>query len=101
MTPAEETALRKEFTMAQYALYHALTESFQEHQRHIIESHAPEQLTLDLLDKVQQQDKLHRTNGKANSTVCLFFCLLFFLVFGGCAFPPVSLGPAGDCPCRD
>jgi len=23
------------------------------------------------------------------------------LVFGGCAFPPVSLGPAGDCPCRD
>ena len=23
------------------------------------------------------------------------------LVFGGCAFPPVSLGPAGDCPCKD
>jgi len=23
------------------------------------------------------------------------------LVFGGCAFPPVSLGPAGECPCRD
>jgi len=23
------------------------------------------------------------------------------MVFGGCAFPPVSLGPAGDCPCRD
>ena len=23
------------------------------------------------------------------------------LAFGGCAFPPVSLGPAGDCPCRD
>ena len=23
------------------------------------------------------------------------------LVFGGCTFPPVSLGPAGDCPCRD
>ena len=22
-------------------------------------------------------------------------------VFGGCAFPPVSLGPAGDCPCKD
>ena len=22
------------------------------------------------------------------------------LVFGGCAFPPVSLGPAGDCPCK-
>ena len=22
------------------------------------------------------------------------------LVFGGCAFPPVSLGPAGDCPPR-
>ena len=22
------------------------------------------------------------------------------LAFGGCAFPPVSLGPAGDCPCR-
>jgi len=22
------------------------------------------------------------------------------LVFGGCAFPPVSLAPAGDCPCR-
>ena len=27
--------------------------------------------------------------------------LVFPLVFGGCAFPPVSLGPAGDCPCRD
>jgi len=26
---------------------------------------------------------------------------LWSLVFGGCAFPPVSLGPAGDCPCRD
>ena len=24
-----------------------------------------------------------------------------FLVFGECAFPPVSLGPAGDCPCKD
>ena len=23
------------------------------------------------------------------------------LVFGGFAFPPVSLGPAGDCPCKD
>ena len=23
---------------------------------------------------------------------------LWSLVFGGCAFPPVSLGPAGDCP---
>ena len=23
------------------------------------------------------------------------------LVFGGCVFPPVSLGPTGDCPCRD
>ena len=23
------------------------------------------------------------------------------LVFGECAFPPVSLGPAGDCPCKD
>ena len=23
------------------------------------------------------------------------------LVFGGCAFPPVSLGPAGDCPRKD
>ena len=23
------------------------------------------------------------------------------LVFGGCAFLPVSLGPAGDCPCKD
>ena len=23
------------------------------------------------------------------------------LVFEGCTFPPVSLGPAGDCPCRD
>ena len=23
------------------------------------------------------------------------------LAFGGCAFPPVSLGPAGDCPCKD
>ena len=22
-------------------------------------------------------------------------------VFGECAFPPVSLGPAGDCPCKD
>ena len=22
-------------------------------------------------------------------------------VFGGCTFPPVSLGPAGDCPCKD
>jgi hypothetical protein len=27
--------------------------------------------------------------------------LLWSLVFGGCAFPPVSLGPAGDCPCKD
>ena len=24
---------------------------------------------------------------------------LWTLVFGGCTFPPVSLGPAGDCPC--
>jgi len=24
-----------------------------------------------------------------------------FLVFGGFAFLPVSLGPAGDCPCKD
>ena len=23
------------------------------------------------------------------------------LVFGGCAFPPVSLGPAGDCPVEE
>ena len=23
------------------------------------------------------------------------------MVFGGLAFPPISLGPAGDCPCRD
>jgi hypothetical protein len=23
------------------------------------------------------------------------------LVFGEYAFPPVSLGPAGDCPCKD
>ena len=27
--------------------------------------------------------------------------ILWPLAFGGCAFPPVSLGPAGDCPCRD
>ena len=26
---------------------------------------------------------------------------LWSLVFGECAFPPVSLGPAGECPCRD
>ena len=26
--------------------------------------------------------------------------LLRSLVFGGLAFPPVSLGPAGDCPCK-
>ena len=26
---------------------------------------------------------------------------VFALVFGGVAFPPVSLGPAGDCPYRD
>ena len=26
---------------------------------------------------------------------------LHSLVFGGCAFLPFSLGPAGDCPCKD
>ena len=50
---AEERTLGKEFMMAQYALYHALTESFQEQQRHIIESHAPEQLTRTLRARYQ------------------------------------------------
>ena len=36
ISAAEERTLRKEFMMAQYALYHALTESFQQQQRHII-----------------------------------------------------------------
>ena len=31
----------------------------------------------------------------------LSLSLSLSLVFGGCTFPPVSLGPAGDCPCRD
>ena len=53
ITAAEERTLRKEFMMAQYALYHALTESFQEQQRHIIESHAPEQLTSTLRQRYQ------------------------------------------------
>ena len=35
ISAAEERTLRKEFMMAQYALYHALTESFQQQQRHI------------------------------------------------------------------
>ena len=50
---AEERTLRKEFMMAQYALYHALTESFQQQQCHIIESHAPEQLTRTLRARYQ------------------------------------------------
>ena len=53
ITAVEERTLRKEFMMSQYALYHALTESFQQQQRHIIESHAPEELTRTLRARYQ------------------------------------------------
>ena len=45
-------------------------------------------------------ERYRRVPNKALS-LSLSLSLEGTLVFGGCAFPPVSLGPAGDCPCRD
>ena len=44
MGPMELTKVMTEFTKGQYALYHTLTENFDEKQKQVIESHAPDKL---------------------------------------------------------
>lgn len=44
MTPVEVTNVITQFTKGQYALYHTLTENFDEKQKQVIESHAPDKL---------------------------------------------------------
>jgi len=45
MDEAQTLQLLKEYTMGQYALYHTLTENFDEKQKQVIESHASDTLT--------------------------------------------------------
>ena len=46
-------------------------------------------------------DRLLMLTAAQGQTRVVDECLSESLVFGGCSSPPVSLGPAGDCPCKD